>query len=147
MKNIFVILLIFSSLNLFSQSDDLFYTLQKKENGGSLNINQPDNIASLIKKHIDLNKKWMGIRGYRIQLGLFSGKKSREKAYNLKSEFLLKHPNETDIYISYSAPYFYVRVGNFYNKDQALKMQKDLLKEYPGAFIVSDFITIEEYDE
>ncbi len=144
MRLIFILIAgLFYSVALNAQDDDVFYVLQKKDNG-TLLINQSPQIEQLVRTHIDLNKKLLGIKGYRIQIGLFSGRKAREKAYSLKSRYLTEHPDKTDIYISYSAPYFNVRMGNYHSKSEALKDFSEIKSEFPGAFIVEDFITVED---
>ncbi len=140
---IIVITVLFCNVTLMAQEDDVFYRLQKKDNG-TLLIRQSPQIEQLVRTHIDLNKKLLGIKGYRIQIGLFSGRKAREKAYSLKSRYLTEHPDKTDIYISYAAPYFNVRVGNYHSKSEALKDFSEIKMEFPGAFIVEDFITVED---
>lgn len=131
------------SISGFSQNNDVLFRLQTPDDG-TLIIEQPDELSKIIKDHIALNRKMLGIKGYRIQIGLFSGRKGRLKAYSLKSDYLTKYPDKTDVYVSYSAPYFNVRVGNFFTKSQALKEFQEIKKEYPGAFIVDDLITVEE---
>ena len=143
MRMLLIVILYLSFNALYGQDDDVFYRLQRNDNG-SLLINQPSQVEKLVRNHIDLNKKLLGIKGYRIQIGLFSGRKAREKAYSLKSRYLTAHPDKTDIYISYSAPYFNVRVGNFHTKSEALKEYYEIKQEYPGAFIVEDFITVDD---
>ena len=144
MNKIFVISVLFLfSLAGYAQSKDVLFKLQTPE-GGTLMIDQPEELSKAIKDHVDLNRKMLGIKGYRIQIGLFSGRKGRLKAYSLKSSYLTKYPDKTDVYVSYLAPYFNVRVGNFFTKTQALKEFREIKKEFPGAFIVEDLITIEE---
>ena len=143
MRLFFLFVLTLLTFGLKSQSDDVFYILQSKSNG-SLTINQPVEVEQKVKTHIDINKKMLGIKGYRIQIGLFSGKKAREKAYSLKSRYLSSNEDKTDIYVSYSAPYFNVRIGNFFTKSEALKELIEIKEKFPGAFIVEEFITIED---
>jgi hypothetical protein len=144
MSKIFIVAVLFLvSFSGSAQDKDVLFRLQTPENG-SLTIDQPDELAKAIKEHVDVNRKMLGIKGYRIQIGLFSGRKGRVKAYSLKSDYLTKYPDKTDVYVSYSAPYFNVRVGNYFTKTQALKEFQEIKKEFPGAFIVEDLITVEE---
>lgn len=138
-----ITILLFISLSGVSQDKDVLFSLQTPDKG-TLIINQPEELSSAIKEHVSLNRKMLGIKGYRIQIGLFPGRKGRTKAYSLKSDYLIKYPDKTDVYVSYSAPYFNVRVGNFFTKTQALKEFQEIKKDFPGAFIVEDLITIED---
>ena len=144
MRNIFLIFILNCFvLSLYSQDKDVMFKLQMPENGTFL-IYQDKSLSNEIEEHVSLNEKMLGIKGYRIQIGLFSGRRGRAKAYSLKSDYLTKYPDKTDIYVSYSAPYFNVRIGNFFTKTQALKEYQNIKNEYSGAFIVEDMITVEE---
>jgi hypothetical protein len=65
--------------------------------------------------------------------------KAKDKAFNQKVKFLSKYP-EYDVHVKYKAPDFKVRVGDFRTKNEALKLQKKIQQDYPGAFIVPDII-------
>lgn len=73
------------------------------------------------------------LRGYRVQI--FLGE--RAIAENMKRGFLQKHP-ETPAYLSWLAPNFKLRVGDFRTRLQAEKMLHELRAAYPGCFIVPD---------
>jgi len=143
--NKILVAVIFLTLTVlgFSQDDDVMFVLQQPYNG-TLTIEQPQSVTQEIKDHTDLNKKLLGIKGFRVQIGLFSGRNARQKAYSLKSDFLTKYPDNKEIYVSYSVPYFNVRVGNYFTKSAAFKALSELKKDYPGAFIIEDLITVED---
>jgi len=48
--------------------------------------------------------------------------------------------NRAFLYVKFIAPVFRVRVGDFRTKNEALKLLKNIQKDYPGAFIVPDII-------
>lgn len=76
-------------------------------------------------------------KGYRIQL---FNSNNRNLAFKLKYDLLSAYP-EQKTYVSYQAPYFKVRFGNFLHRDEAEKMKKQLSKTYlTGVFIVDDAI-------
>lgn len=77
--------------------------------------------------------------GYKIQV--FSGK-SRWEANKLRSELISDYDNQIDASISYQAPNFKLRVGNFRDRLSATEYLIMLKKNYPGAFIVKDIIDI-----
>lgn len=80
--------------------------------------------------------------GYRVQI--FFG--SRENAREKKVEFLKKYP-ETGAYISYLAPNFRLRVGDFMNKLTCEKFKKELSNDFPASYIVKDKIEFLEFGE
>jgi len=77
------------------------------------------------------------IEGYRLQL--FFG--NRNEAQKMRGEFLKKHP-ETGAYISYLAPNFRLRVGDFRSKMECEKLKKEIQKDFTGSYIVRDNINM-----
>lgn len=77
------------------------------------------------------------LEGYRLQL--FFG--DRNDAQKLRGEFLKQHP-ETGAYISYLAPNFRLRVGDFRSKMECEKLKKDIQNDFPGCYIVRDNINM-----
>lgn len=73
------------------------------------------------------------LRGYRVQI--FLG--DRAAAENIKRAFLQKHA-EIPAYLSWLAPNFKLRVGDFRTRLEAEKMLHELRTTYPGCFIVPD---------
>ncbi len=106
---------------------------------GKVTIEQPFSIKNLVSQQVDFNSKFIGSRGYRIQVGFFSGNKGREKAYQTKSKIVTQLP-DYETYIVFLQPYFKVRIGDFFTKSQALKALQEIKKTYPSAFIVDDLI-------
>lgn len=77
------------------------------------------------------------IRGYRLQL--FFG--DRDEARKKRVEFTKRYPH-IPTYISYLAPNFRLRVGDFRTRLQAEKLKHTLGHEYPGSYIVKDQIEL-----
>src|SRR5438105_3193545 len=75
----------------------------------TLIITRDERLDQLIAKQKDDNTLKQTMPGYRIQI-YFGG--IRQKATELKNDFSSKHP-EVPSYLSYSAPNFKVRVGDF----------------------------------
>lgn len=75
-------------------------------------------------------------KGYRIQL-YFSAESSNAK--EMKTKFQLKYPEAAN-YLIFEAPYFKLRAGNFRTKLESYKFLKEIITEFPGAFIVQDEI-------
>lgn len=76
--------------------------------------------------------------GYRVQI-YFGG--VRQKAAEVKLDFAGKHP-EIASYLTYLAPNFKVRVGDFRTRLEAQGFLKSIEGQYPTSFIVQDEIKL-----
>ncbi len=79
------------------------------------------------------------IDGYRIQITAFSGNNSRNRAEGEKAAFKSNFPG-ISVYLTYTEPYFKLRVGNYYTRLEAYKDLKRIQLTYPNAYIVPDKI-------
>ncbi|MFW6257376.1 MAG: SPOR domain-containing protein [Prolixibacteraceae bacterium] len=104
-----------------------------------LQVEQDSRLGKMLDGHIKNNKKRDGIKGYRIEIFFSSAMNAKEKALEKKANFLSLYP-EHNVHIKFAAPNFKVRVGDFRTKNEALKLQKKIKDDYPGAFIVPDII-------
>lgn len=77
------------------------------------------------------------LSGFRLQL-FFGG---RAEAQKMRGEFLKIHP-ETGAYISYLAPNFRLRVGDFRTKAECEALKKKVEPDFPGCYIVKDEINL-----
>lgn len=100
---------------------------------------QDARVDSLLERHVALNKRKKGMEGFRLEIFFNSDANAREKALEVKTEFLKKYP-DLDAYIQFQAPNFRVRVGNFRTKSEALQVKARIRKHYPNAFRVDDII-------
>jgi hypothetical protein len=73
--------------------------------------------------------------GFRVQI--FLG--DRRTAEETKRTFLQKNP-EVPAYLSWLAPNFRLRVGDFRTRLEAERLLRDLKTSYPGSYIVPDEI-------
>lgn len=76
------------------------------------------------------------IEGYRVQI--YQGTK-RDYANQLRSRFLSKFP-EYNVYILFQTPDFRVRIGDFRNRSEAIKLKYLIEKDFLNPFIVEDNI-------
>lgn len=106
-------------------------------------IIQDSRIDTLLQRHIAINKRRNGIDGYRLEIFFNSDHNAREKALEVKTEFLKRYP-DLDAYIQFQAPNFRVRIGNFRTKSEALKVKERIKRHYPNAFRVDDIIQFPE---
>lgn len=79
------------------------------------------------------------IDGYRIQITAFSGNNSRNRAEGERAAFKSNFPG-ISVYLTYTEPYFKLRVGNYYTRLEAYKDLKRIQLTYPNAYIVPDKI-------
>ena len=92
---------------------------------------------SLINKRSAMMTSNGMYKGYRLQL---LNSNNRNQAFKLKYDLLTAYPDQK-AYVSYQAPYFKARFGNFLHRDEAEKMKKQLSKTYStGVFVVEDAI-------
>tara|TARA_B100000963_G_scaffold350524_1_gene360879 strand:+ start:431 stop:817 length:387 start_codon:yes stop_codon:yes gene_type:complete len=122
---IIILILIFFSLETHGQENLINYQYDKK-------------IDSLHLKFKKINLSQNGIQAFRIQIAFAS---TKNEINTMKLNFMKKFPN-VPIYLSYSAPYYKLRVGNFRTKFEAEKSKGKLIKNYPGSYIVSEYIKL-----
>ncbi len=104
-----------------------------------LHVNQDPRLDKMLNWHIEDNKKIDGIDGFRVEIFFSSELDALEQSKSKKVEFLSEFPDYT-VHIKYDAPNFKVRIGDFRTKNEALKLQKKIERDYPMAFIVPDKI-------
>lgn len=116
----------------------------------TITINKDLRLDILTQKQAIINKRSKlmtsnGLyRGYRLQL---LNSSNRNQAFKLKYDLLTAYP-DYKVYVSYQAPYFKVRFGNFIKREDAEKMRRELNKTYQtGVFIVEDAIEYTPKDD
>ena len=107
---------------------------------GEITIVFEEGIEELVDKHKKINNSKGGIEGFRLQIA-FASKK--EDIKQRKLDFIGKYP-DIPIYLTYTAPYYKLRIGNFRNKLQAKKMKNKIRSNYPGVYIVTEIIPLSE---
>lgn len=142
MKNFGIIFTLLISLNSFSQ-DNIFNLLNQPSNNGKVHIFQDAQIQNTLNEYTKDKKNEKGCHGFRVQVYFGSGHTSKESAYNVRNAFVSKY-QEIPVHIVFQEPYYKVRVGDFRNKSEALKVLKLIEGEYDGAFIVKDYIAFPE---
>jgi hypothetical protein len=79
------------------------------------------------------------IPGYRIQIFFDSGINSSDRARQARDEFLFLFP-DIQAYVSWKAPNYRVRVGDFRSRLEAEKVLQSILIGYPNAWVIKDEI-------
>ena len=132
--------------NVKSSTDDIFSTIQQKEQEqGDVMIFQDMRVNELVYNHIEQNKR-KGIPGYRIRIYADLGSGAREQSQATKARFYELFP-EIPIYMEYVSPYFRVLVGDYRTKIDALKDFNRIKRYFPSAFIVPNEINYPELEE
>jgi len=111
---------------------------------GNVEIIRDSRIDSIVKLHVAYNKSLEGIQGYRVQIFFDAGNNSLNKAEAEAEQYQTLFPNDT-AYISFTEPYYKVRVGDFRSRLEAEGYMHEILKDYPNAFVIQDIIRLPEF--
>lgn len=112
---------------------------------GSVLVVQSSLVDSLLKDYEVLRLKILenpdskAVPGYRIQIFFDSGLNSSDRARQMRDEFMLKYP-EIQAYVSWKAPNYRVRVGDFRSRLEAEKTIQLIMVDYPSAWVSKDEI-------
>ena len=109
------------------------------ENGSVTSINEKG-INALVRKYENILKAKNGVDGWRVQI-MFKTKKA--EIQQLKIAFIKLYP-EIPAYLEYDTPYYRVRVGNCRTKLEAIKIQNQISKNFPGAYPVPEIINFSQ---
>ena len=129
------LLLISLFLSSFARAQKVITTYHKDS---TLILTRDERLDQLIAQQKDNNILKQTMPGYRIQI-YFGG--TRQKATEIKNDFSEKHP-EVPSYLSYSAPNFKVRVGDFLTRLEAQKFMRNIQGQYVTAFIIPDEVKL-----
>lgn len=97
--------------------------------GAMISVHHSYAIEEMIKK--EENGHLREVKGFRIQI--FSGNKgttSRNRAFEIKNAISEKEPT-LDIYVTYTSPFWKVRVGNCASHDRAQELRSWIIKHFP----------------
>jgi hypothetical protein len=106
----------------------------------NINIKFESGIDSLILKNNTIQQKKDGVLGWRIQLKF---KSTKEEIKKTRAEFIKLYP-ETPTYLTYESPYYRICVGNFRTKNEALKLNNFIRRNFVEAYPVKKIIKISE---
>lgn len=132
--------------NLLAPIIALLFTAQataQTDTGGVI-VHKDPRIEQLVKKQIDYNEVATRearrySQGYRI---LVMSTNDRAKALNAKTKLYQEFP-DLKSYLSYQAPFFKLKVGNFKEHKDAEDFLHEIEKVFPtGTYIVRDVIEV-----
>ena len=145
MKPLLVAILLFFAHMGFAQNTPAEFNTA----ASSVIVHKDPRIELLEKKQADINtavKRATGYttRGYRLMI-IHTNK--RDEAIDAKTKIYTYFP-ELKAYLSYQAPYFKLKAGNFKTREEAEKYRKNMSVMFPkGVFIISDTIEIKPEKE
>lgn len=130
-KNSFFLIFIFFSLISFSQENQI-------------EIIKDYRIDALVKKQGEIipPASVPQIIGYRIQLFFDTEKKAVDDA---RAKFISMYP-KVDTYVTYTAPNYFLKVGNFRTHLEAEKVKTSVDKEFPTNYIIKELINLPRID-
>jgi hypothetical protein len=125
-------------LTLFVFLSTLFFA---QTNGKGVVIIKDKKIDALIQNKSNVRR--VSITGYRVQI-YFSTNKSELNDVRLK--FIKSYPR-IETYITYDAPNYFLRVGDFADRNDAEKFKKEIFREFPDNFIIKCGINLPNDDD
>ena len=132
----FKYLLFYSTLFFLFFSGYLGFSQSKT---GKVEVVADGKVAVLLDKHLEINKTKKYIQGFRIHIFSESGSNSKSAAMEVRAKFLAKFPN-VEAYIVFMEPNYKIRVGNFRTRMNARGFLKEIIGEYPNAYVIKDLI-------
>ena len=150
MKRLYFIALFLLGLStlLSAQSTIIEHLQEERPSEGVIKINASSEIKQLIGKRdsfLSLSD-YIKISGHRVQI--FSGSAARTaRAEAFKRQELINEVfPEIPTYVTYTAPYWRLRVGDFRTQEEANQLRNKITKEIPSlnkeAYVVRDEVKI-----
>ena len=118
---------------------------QDEDAAGSLTVIQDSQVDTVLQAYRSLRLKALenpdndAIPGYRVQIFFDSGSNSSDRAKAVRDAFAALYP-DIPAYVSWKAPNYRVRVGDWRNRLEAEKALQLIVIEYPNAWVIKDEI-------
>ena len=114
----------------------VFYSTVVNAQTGEIQVIKDKRIDALVDKQSKVTPPDIKpqIDGFRVQV-FFDSEKSKINA--ARSQVIAKFP-KTDTYITYNAPNFILKVGDFRTRLEAERVKAQLEVEFPTSFIVTE---------
>ena len=113
--------------------------IRHSDDGSEIVINQDSRVETQMKQHFDRGNFGKNLRGYRIRVYRDNARNARERSAQIVNSFKGSYPG-VPVYRTYTAPTWYIEVGDYRTRDDAEKMKKELIKIYPGASLIEGTI-------
>lgn len=132
---------VFSQEYFYQKLDKRSEKLPDSAGYGEITIHKDSRVDSIVALHKRYNRHVEGIDGYRIQIFFDAGNNSLSRAEQVVEDFRTLYPIDS-AYISFSEPYYKVRIGDFRSRLKAEAYLQQVLKDYPNAFVIRDRINL-----
>ena len=119
-----------------AQSDTTF-----SSNSEVISINEKG-LDALIGKYEQILKAKNGVDGWRVQLKF---KAKEVEILQLKLKFIRLYPN-IPVLLEYEEPYYRIRVGNCKTKLEAIKIKRQISKNFPNTYPVPEIINLSQLE-
>jgi len=101
---------------------------------GSIEIDETPVVREMMHRFTEINRSKTTVEGWRIQVLATTDRQRMERELQ---QFRILYPN-TRVDWVHNSPYYKIRAGAFRTKQEALRIQYLLRKDYPGAFPAVD---------
>lgn len=108
---------------------------------GTVSVNAPENFEVLLDNYKKQQEIKASIPGYRIHI---ISNRDREEVNKLKAKIYSEFPDMKP-FMSYHAPNFKLRVGNYFYKIDAFRDLQKISASFPGTFIVNEELKWNEF--
>ncbi len=105
-------------------------------------ITMDKKIYSLIQAK-SMRKEYPMVPGWRVQLEFSESKEALAKT---RMRFIKYHP-DIETYITFDAPKWYLRVGNFQDRGDAELFAQDMQKHYNSVFVLQSKVYQKKQEE
>ena len=132
MKKLMILLAISLTGALFASAQTSYSEHPAK---GTVRTHQPAKLDQLLAKsspQVPANTdNTLVVSGFRVQLySSNNAHKAKRDAFNLEKDLLAAYP-EQQVYVSYVAPFWKVRIGDFSSYFEALAFSRKLKEQFP----------------
>jgi hypothetical protein len=109
-----------------------------------VNVTKDERIDLLIKQRSNIipPATTPQITGYRIQLIFDSNKKLIDDS---RTKIVASYP-KIDTYITFNAPHFGLKIGDFRTKQDAERVRDVLLRDFPTSLVIKETINLPRID-
>ena len=135
MKKIFLFSMLFFVQYIHAQSTVIrSIETNNSTSVAKIDIHQDPRIENRVNAYINRIDPTMPYTGPGFRVQVFSSnnfKTAKADAYSIEKQIKNTFP-EQQVYVTYSSPFWKVRVGNFRTNDEAQKLRSEILKVFPG---------------
>jgi hypothetical protein len=124
--------------SLMRHPDMLLYLQSPADNNSHIILRQSTTIKELLNNYVARNS-YKKMQGFRVRIFFDNSQNARQRALEVETDFKTQYP-DTPTYYTYQNLYFKVAVGDFRTKSEAMHFLRTISAQYPGAFIIKDFI-------